>query len=67
VSDYQHVDPAHHSDRLPPCFAIDLAILHRNVKRILKYQTGNLEADAMLFPVSAVFSFIPRVFHARCQ
>src|SRR5580658_9573317 len=63
VSNDQQEEVGNHSNSLPSRFAVDLAILHRNVQRIVKHQACHLEADAVFFAVDPVLPFIPGEFH----
>ena len=40
VSYQEHVQPSGHPDRLPPGFTLHLAILHRDVKWVVEYETA---------------------------
>jgi len=65
VSDEQHVNAVHDSNRLPTPLALHLPILPREVLRIVKDQGSGLKPDAVLSSVELVLSFVPDKFHGQ--
>ncbi len=63
MSDQQHVNSVHDSNRLPARLAVHFPVLPCQVVRIIEDQARRLEADAVLSLVDPVFSFVPGKFH----
>ena len=59
MSDQQHVNSVHDSNRLPAWLAVHFPVLSRQMMRIVKDQAGRFETDAVLSLVDPVFSFVP--------
>ena len=51
------------SNRLPAQLTLYLAVLPRQMVRIVENQAGRFEADAVLALVDPILSFIPGEFH----
>jgi len=57
------MDAAHNSNRLPARLTVHLAVLSRQVARVVKDRSGRLEADSVLLLVDSILSFILGKFH----
>jgi hypothetical protein len=59
VRHQQNPDAAYHSDGLPSQLTIDLAILGRDVVRVVENQRCGFEANAMFSKVRTVLALVP--------
>jgi hypothetical protein len=59
------MNSVHDSNRLPARLTVHLAVLPRQMMRIVKDQTGRLEADTVLAFVDSILSFIPGKFRSN--
>ena len=59
MSDQQNVSAAYHSNGLPARFALDFAVLNRDMERIVEDQNRRFEADAVFPLVGPVLAVIP--------
>ena len=59
VGDQENDDTTSQTERLPPFLWAFVAVLDRQVARVIEHQAGGVRSHSMFFPVSSIFDLVP--------
>ena len=63
MSNHQHLHSADHADGLPARLPSHLPFLLGHMKRVIKYEHGNLKTKAVLSLVGSILTLVPGKLH----